>query len=205
VNLIEIPTSVIEPAAAAELIDCDFIFLAADQHLGRMLFNAITHQYLIPGIQLGTRVDVDPVTGEVSDIQSNLRLVLPCQGCLRCNRMIDAGKIQDEAIGEAERERDRYIDEAPAPSVITFNTRLAAEAVTDFPSGLSCSCADTTEEAPKGLFCRQMRAGAFVAVSPTLNTSRSRSRCRSRGTCSTCLHEPCARRSGCTRSRPRTS
>jgi len=125
-------TSVIEPAAATALTDCDFIFLAADQHLARMLFNAITHQYLIPGIQLGTRIDVDPETGEVGDIRSNLRLVLPRRGCLRCNRLLDPGKIQDEAVGEAEHDRNRYLDEVPAASVITFNTRLAAEAATDF-------------------------------------------------------------------------
>lgn len=122
----------IEPAAATALTDCDFIFLAADQHLARMLFNTITHQYLIPGIQLGTRIDVDTASGEVGDIRSNLRLVLPRQGCLRCNRLIDPGKIQDEAVGEAERGRNRYVDEVPAASVITFNTRLAAEAATDF-------------------------------------------------------------------------
>jgi tRNA A37 threonylcarbamoyladenosine dehydratase len=132
VRIVGIAESVIEPVAAKELIDCDFIFLAADQHLARMLFNAITHQYLIPGIQLGTRIDVDPDTGEVGDIRSNLRLVLPRHGCLRCNRLIDARKIQDEAVGEVERERNRYLDEVPAPSVITFNTRLAAEAATDF-------------------------------------------------------------------------
>lgn len=132
VRIIGIAESVIEVIAATELTDCDFLFLAADQHLARMLFNAITHQYLIPGIQLGTRIEVDPETGEVGDIRSNLRLVLPRQGCLRCNRLIDAGKIQDEAVGEAERERNRYVEEVPAPAVITFNTRLAAEAATDF-------------------------------------------------------------------------
>jgi ThiF family protein len=132
VRFIGIGTSVIEPAAATALIDCDFIFLAAEQHLARMLFNAVTHQYLIPGIQLGTRIDVDPGTGEVGDIRSNLRLVLPRHGCLRCNRLIDPGKIQDEAVGDSERERNRYVGEVPAPSVITFNTRLASEAVTDF-------------------------------------------------------------------------
>jgi molybdopterin/thiamine biosynthesis adenylyltransferase len=130
-------TSVIDPEAAAALTDCDFIFLAADQHLARMLFNAITHQYLIPGVQLGTRIDVNPTTGDVADIRSNLRLVLPRQGCLRCNRLIDPHKIQDEAIGTVEREQNRYVDEVPAPSVITFNTRLAAEAATDFMLMLS--------------------------------------------------------------------
>ena len=43
------------------------------------------------------------------------------------------------------------------------------------------------------------------AVSRGRRTSRSRSTCRSRGRCSRCLRAPSARRSGCTRSRPRRS
>lgn len=132
VTFVDIAESVIEPRAARALTDCDFIFLAADQHLARMLFNVITHQFLVPGIQLGTRIDVDPDTGDVHEIRSNLRLILPRHGCLRCGGLIDATKIQDEAIGKAERDRNRYVEEVPEPSVITLNTRLAAEGVTDF-------------------------------------------------------------------------
>jgi molybdopterin/thiamine biosynthesis adenylyltransferase len=132
IRFIEISESVIETRAASELTDCDFIFLAADEHLARQLYNIICHQFLIPGIQLGTRFEVDIDTGRVDDIRSNLRLVLPRQGCLRCAKLIDSTKIQDESVGTVERERNRYVDEVPAPSVITVNTRLAAEAVTDF-------------------------------------------------------------------------
>jgi hypothetical protein len=96
------------------------------------VFNAVTHQYLVPGIQLGTRIDVDPETGAVGDIRSNVRLVLPHCGCMRCNNLISAAKLQDEARDAAELKRNRYADEIPAPSVITFNTEIAAQAATDF-------------------------------------------------------------------------
>jgi hypothetical protein len=125
-------TNVIEPAAATELIDSDFIFLAADSHQARMVFNAVVHQFLIPGIQIGTRIDTERETGAVGDIRSNVRLVLPFIGCLRCNNLISAARLQDESIGELERERNRYVDEVPAPSVITFNTLSAAQAADDF-------------------------------------------------------------------------
>lgn len=85
-------------------------------------------QYLIPGIQLGTRIDIDSDTGTVTDIRTNIRLVLPRNGCLRCNKLISPFKLQDESLGTAERERNRYIDDVPAPSVITFNTFAAAQA-----------------------------------------------------------------------------
>jgi len=119
-------------APARALTDCDFLFLAADSHLARMLFNALVHQYLIPGIQLGTRIDVESDLGTVEEIRTNVRLVLPDIGCLRCNRLISAGKLQDEAIGRKERERNRYVDEVHAPSVITFNALAAAQATSDF-------------------------------------------------------------------------
>ncbi len=124
--------SVIEPDAARTLRHCDFIFLAADSHQARLVFNAITQQYLIPGIQLGTRIDVDRGSGVVGDIRSNVRLVTTPHGCLRCNNLISASRLQDEARDARERERNRYVDEVPAPSVITFNTPVAAQAATDF-------------------------------------------------------------------------
>lgn len=126
-----IAKNVIEPDAAMALIDSDFMFLAADSHQARMLFNAIVHQFLIPGIQIGTRIDVDS-NGEVGDIRSNVRLVLPYTGCLRCNGLISGARLQEESMGPDERERNRYVDEVPAPSVITFNTLTAGQAVSDF-------------------------------------------------------------------------
>jgi molybdopterin/thiamine biosynthesis adenylyltransferase len=127
-----VPLNVIEPAAAMKLIDCDFIFLAADSHQARMVFNAVTHQFLIPGIQMGTRIDTDDDTGTVTDIRSNIRLVLPHLGCLRCNNLISPSRLQEESRGRRDRERNRYVDEVPAPSVITFNTSAASQAMNDF-------------------------------------------------------------------------
>ncbi len=132
INFIGIPKNVIEPAAAAQLVDCDFLFLAADSQQARMVFNAVAHQYLIPGIQLGTRIDVDRDSGAVTDIRTNIRLVLPRSGCLRCNKLISPSRLQDESLGVVERERNRYIDDVPAPSVTTFNTFAAAQAANDF-------------------------------------------------------------------------
>jgi ThiF family len=132
VDFIGIDKNVIEPEAALALVDCDFLFLAADSHQARMVFNAITHQFLIPGIQIGTRIDTEKKTGSVGDIRSNVRLVLPYMGCLRCNSLISPTRLQDESRGRAEREHNRYVDDVPAPSVITFNTFAAAQAANDF-------------------------------------------------------------------------
>ena len=97
-----------------------------------MVFNAVAYQHLVPGVQVGTRIDTNEATGDVTDIRSNVRLVLPHTGCLRCNGLISATKVQDESIPRLERERNRYADELPAASVITFNMHSAAQAVSDF-------------------------------------------------------------------------
>lgn len=132
IRFVGIAQNVIEPEAAKELQDCDFIFLAADSHQAKMVFNAIVHQFLIPGIQMGTRIESEPFSGGVRDIRTNVRLVLPASGCLRCARLISPAKLQDESLSSHERDRNRYVDEVHAPSVITFNTMAAAQAANDF-------------------------------------------------------------------------
>src|SRR5207249_4509622 len=82
--------------------------------------------------QVGTRIDTDPDSGAVTDIRSNIRLVLPHTGCLRCNKLILGWRLQDESRDKVERERNRYADEVPAASVITFNTMAAGQAMNDF-------------------------------------------------------------------------
>ncbi len=42
------------------------------------------------------------------------------------------GRLQEEATDPRERDRNRYVDEIPAPSVITFNTWAASQSATDF-------------------------------------------------------------------------
>jgi hypothetical protein len=63
--------------------------------------------------------------------------ILPDTGCLRCNRLISPARLQEESTGQRERERNRYVDEIPAPSVITFNTWAASQAATDFLMALA--------------------------------------------------------------------
>ncbi len=121
-------------ATAQKFIDCDFLFLAADSMRARLVFNALVHQYLTPGAQVGAKVTVDKNTGDVLDVFSVYRPVLPDSGCLWCNGLISAGKLQEEAINDKERRQQRYVDDAAvhAPSVITLNAVACAHAVDDY-------------------------------------------------------------------------
>jgi hypothetical protein len=138
----------LEPDVAARVLDCDYLFLAADSMSARLLFNAIVHQYLIPGVQVGTKVTSLPSTGEIISIHSISRPVTPDGGCLLCNQLINAVKLQEEGQTGQERRAQRYIDDEDiaAPSVITLNARAASQAADDFMlyiTGLTSDGANT--------------------------------------------------------------
>jgi molybdopterin/thiamine biosynthesis adenylyltransferase len=119
---------------ARRFADCDYLFLAADTNQARLVFNALVHQYLIPGYQIGVKVPVDSETGEVGDVFAVARPVTPTRGCLWCNGLISSEGLQREAATAAERKAQRYVDEPEvvAPSVITLNATVASQAANDF-------------------------------------------------------------------------
>jgi hypothetical protein len=126
--------SIVDDDVAQRLIDCDYLFLAADSMQARLVFNAIVHQYLIPGVQVGSKVTVDHQSGTILDIFSVMRPVTPDLGCLWCNGLINPAALQDEALSEEQRRHQRYIDEptVTAPSVITLNAVSASHAADDY-------------------------------------------------------------------------
>jgi ThiF family len=125
--------------ASLLLKDTDFIFLCADSAQARLIFNALVHQYQIPGIQVGSKVPVDKETGEIGEIFAVSRPVLPFAtgGCLLCNGLISAAKLQEEALSELKRRRQTYVEDELifAPSVVTLNAVAAAQAANDFLLG----------------------------------------------------------------------
>ena len=123
----------LEEDVAARFTDCDFLFLAADTMSARLLFNAIVHQYGIPGIQVGAKIPVAE-DGTVGNVFCVSRMVTPEQGCLWCNGLITPGRLQDEAVPEAARRGYAYVDDpgVVAPSVVTMNAIACAHAADDF-------------------------------------------------------------------------
>jgi hypothetical protein len=135
-----IPGNITSAEIADQLRDVDYIFLCADSMQSRLVFNALVHQYLIPGVQIGSKVPVNEDTGEVGDVFAVSRLILPEArgGCLWCNQLISATKLQEEALSPDERRRQAYVSDraVSAPSVITLNALGAAQAANDFLFGL---------------------------------------------------------------------
>ena len=123
--------NVIEPAIAKRLVDCDAIFLAADSMQARLVINAVCHQFLIPVWQVGAKVFSDS-TGVIQDVFSVVRQLVPGLSCLWCNELIDSTRLAEEAASSEQRAAQRYVEDVPAPSVITLNAVACAQAVDQY-------------------------------------------------------------------------
>jgi hypothetical protein len=120
---------------ASQLRSCDFIFLAADTMLARDVVNQIAYQYLIPTLQVGSKVVLNSANGSVADIFGVVRSLGAAPGCLRCNGLVNVAKLTEEAVAtEEQRRNQRYVDDpaVDAPSVITINAMSVGWAVNDF-------------------------------------------------------------------------
>ena len=127
--------NIVDEKTARLLVDADFLFLATDSIQSRLVFNAIVHQYLIPGAQIGIKPELD-TSNRVDQIKVANRIVLPYPGggCLDCNNLIPADRLTNEGLSDKERRAQRYIDtdEVTQPSVITLNVLSAARVANDF-------------------------------------------------------------------------
>jgi len=123
--------------------------ILGEQERARQSFNALVHQYLIPGAQVGAKVTVDKDTGEILDVFSVYRPVMHGSGCLWCNGLISPARLQEEALTETERREQCYVEESTihAPSVITLNAVACAHAVDDYLFSLTGLLAPGTPNA----------------------------------------------------------
>lgn len=160
----------VQDAVARRFRGCDYLFLAADTMRARLVFNALVHAYLIPGVQVGAKVPVEPVTGEVGDVFATARRVTPSWGCLWCNGLITADGLQREAETTAERPAQRYVDDpdVKAASVITLNALAAAQATNDFLFALTDL---TLDEAHPGYVTFHPRRRAVTRTNPRQDTT----------------------------------
>jgi hypothetical protein len=115
---------------ARRLRDCDVLLLAADSQQARVVFNALVHQFLIPGIQIGSKIELR-ADGQIGDVFSVLRPVRPTSGCLWCNGAINPTALAAEALTPRQRAAQRYLPQVVAPSVVTLNAIGAAQAAND--------------------------------------------------------------------------
>jgi molybdopterin/thiamine biosynthesis adenylyltransferase len=156
------PVDVRDSAAVAALLDCDFILLAADTAAARHIVNIISHQYLIPLVQVGVKVPVSEI-GEVGDLFAAVRPVAPDGGCLRCAGLIDSSQLAvDLILDRRERELADYGTGQSSPSVITLNAMAVGEALTHITFALT----GLNEPGPIVHIRKHARRGARVIGEP---------------------------------------
>lgn len=134
-RVIAVPLSITEPAAIKYLMDCDYIFLAADTAQARLVYNALVHQYFISGVQMGVKIQTDKSSGDVVDISAWIRRTNPGEGCLWCNQLISSGRLQEESLSVEQKRRQQYVvDESGvhAPSIIMLNGIVASHGVDSY-------------------------------------------------------------------------
>jgi molybdopterin/thiamine biosynthesis adenylyltransferase len=126
-------------AVAKRLLETDFLFLATDTITSRLVFNAIVHRYLIPGVQIGAKVDV-MADGRIGQVYVAVRPVLPDAGCLECHSLIDPMRLQEEARTDEETVAQNYLNEPEIidPSVISLNGIAASHAVSTMLFSATC-------------------------------------------------------------------
>lgn len=127
-----IPEKVTQKKAAEALRECDLIFGCTDDHAGRSVLNALAIGYTIPLIDMG--VLIDSQSGTIHSVTGRVTHVRPLTGCLICRGRIDPRKIAAEMMSADEyhsRVAEGYIPELGQadPSVITFTTAVASQAV----------------------------------------------------------------------------
>lgn len=127
--------SVVKPEAAGLLLDRDVIFSCTDDYWGRSILNQIAHQYLIPVINIGVRIDSK--NGKIAGAAGDLHIIRPGKPCLWCYGFLTAERIRAESLPPEERDnlmREGYVEgiTGHAPSVISLTTTMSGLAVTQF-------------------------------------------------------------------------
>ncbi|HYB23530.1 MAG TPA: ThiF family adenylyltransferase [Solirubrobacteraceae bacterium] len=115
---------------AEQLLDCDYLLLATDTATARLVANAIAQSFLIPLIQIGAKVELRS-NGDIEQIYTAVRPVLPRHGCLSCAGLIDPILLQREAATPEQRAQQNYLgqEDIADPSVTTLNAAAAAGAL----------------------------------------------------------------------------
>ncbi len=117
----------------ATLLEADLLFLCTDQHYSRAVINALAVQFMIPLVDLGFLINVEPNLNQVISAVGEVRIVVPGGYCLLCAGVLDAERIKTEKASPDERAKyPTYFTgiDIPDPSVITLNSTIASVAVT---------------------------------------------------------------------------
>lgn len=121
--------------AAQQLRDRDVMLLCTDDHWGRSVVNQLAYQYLIPTINVGTRITSSD--GQIEAAVGVVDVLRPDLPCLWCKQTLSSARIAAESMPDSDRAAlvgEGYVQgiETDEPSVVSITTGLAGLAITGF-------------------------------------------------------------------------
>jgi len=157
--------SAIKQSSLMTFRDRDLVFSCVDNDRTRALLNRFAHQYLVPVVDLGTRLDARQ--GHITAAAGRVSILGYGFACLHCSNHISSERIRSESMPREERialQKEGYImgiDE-PAPAVVSLNTVIAGLGVT---AGLNLFIGLTGGTQPVDQIY-DARSGSVFPVSP---------------------------------------
>lgn len=135
------------------LISADAIVCATDDTSSRAYLNQLSHQYLVPLLDLGVEFSADKETGTIKSDVGKVNLALPGAPCLWCSGHIDSQRLRWESMPPESQQReirDGYVPnwELPEPSMMMFNGEVAnrgAQKLLGYFTGLLAADPETYE------------------------------------------------------------
>ncbi len=92
-------TSVHEADAYRAILECDVIFSCVDRPIPRDVLNYVANAHLIPVIDGGIAVQLDPLQDGIFSAHWRTQLVTPYHRCMRCSEQYSTGMVMTELDG----------------------------------------------------------------------------------------------------------
>ena len=123
---------IVSQGVSRRVLETDFFFSCTDTHGSRAVLTQLCYQFLVPGIDVGVRIDVD--SDRATRIVGRVQMLAPGLACTNCTGLLDAEAVRRELLTDDERRADSYITGhgVEQPAVISINSTVVGLAVTMF-------------------------------------------------------------------------